>query len=395
MTEPTGLEEACLRAADSLEGSLTEMSDSFFLSPEVGLEERRTSAAMREFLAGFGFAVEAPVGGLETAFRAVVGKGPPVVALLAEMDALPGIGHGCGHNIGGVASVGAAAALAGAVGDRLKAGGGTVIVLGTPAEESGTGKADMIRAGVFDGVDAAMMVHASSARTVVKHFLGLVELRFTFHGRSAHASAYPEDGINALDGVIQTFNSINALRQHLPIESRVHGIITDGGRAPNIVPDRAEALFFVRAADPATLDRIKERVVRCAEGAAVAMGCRLDREQVGTTTAPMKINAAFADLYRGALDYLGLAEDPKPPYMNVGSSDIGDVSQVVPAIHPHVPLSAGLRIHTREFAAATATPEGHRALMEGVKALGLTALKLLFDPAALDVVKEDFRSGGG
>lgn len=379
-----------LREADAVSQRLTRLSDDFYHNPEVGLKEVRTSASMREFLSSAGFSIEAGVAGMDTAFSAVSGSGRPVVALLAEMDALPGIGHGCGHNIAGVASIGAGAALSSVLKTRLQPGNGTLMVLGTPAEELGRGKIEMIKAGVFNTVDAAMMVHGSSKRTVVKHFLGLIRLNFTFRGRSSHASAYPEEGINALDAVIQTFNAISALRQQLRSDVRVHGIITEGGKAPNIIPELARASFYVRAKDLKELESVKKRVSDCARGAAMATACALDIEEEGDLNAPMKINEAFVAIYRESLALLNLKEDPQPPEKNVGSSDIGNVSQIVPTIHPHVPIREGINIHTTEFANATITEDGHRALMEGVKALGLTAIELLFNPEALERVKRDF-----
>ncbi len=356
----------------------------------MALEEFKTSQSMREFLAGF--TMETGLASMPTAFRASVGSGGPVVALLAEMDALPGMGHGCGHNIVGAASAGAAVALRRVLGDGNLLSG-TVVVLGTPAEEQGHGKTELVKAGVFDGIDVAMMVHGSSRRTVAKQFLGLMELNLTVSGRTSHASAYPEEGINALDGVIQTFNSINALRQQLGPDLRVHGIITDGGRAPNIIPDRSEARFFVRAGRMEDLDALKSRVVKCAEGAALATGCTLEVTRVGEPNAPLKRNKAFADLYRGSLKFLGLVEDGHPVDRNLGSSDIGNVSQVVPAIHPNVPIRKGIKVHTREFADATIEPDGHRALLEGVKTLGLTAIEIIGNPANLERIKKEFHLG--
>lgn len=379
-----------LREVEAVSPILTRLSDDFYHNPEVGLKEVRTSASMREFLGSAGFSVEAGVAGMDTAFSAVSGSGRPVIALLAEMDALPGIGHGCGHNIAGVASIGAGAALSAVLNRHLLPGKGTLLVLGTPAEELGRGKIEMIKAGVFNTVDAAMMVHGSSRRTVVKHFLGLIRLNFTFRGRSSHASAYPEEGINALDAVIQTFNAISALRQQLRSDVRVHGIITEGGKAPNIIPELARAGFYVRANDLKELESVKKRVTDCAQGAAIATGCALEVEEEGDMNAPMKINDAFAAVYRDSLVALNLREDPQPPEKNVGSSDIGNVSQIVPTIHPHVPIREGINIHTTEFAAATITGDGHRALIEGVKCLGLTAIELIFNPKALEEVKRDF-----
>lgn len=388
------LKARVVEAAEGFAERLASMSDSFYHAPELGFEERRTSAAMRDFLAGAGFSVEAGVAGMETAFRATIGSGTPVVALLAEMDALPGVGHGCGHNIGGTASVGAGAVLAGVLKDRLDAGEGTLVVLGTPAEELGKGKIEMIKKGLFEGVSAAMMVHASSKRTIVKHFIGLAKVNFVFHGHASHASAYPEEGVNALDAVIQTFNSINALRQQLSAGVRVHGIITDGGKAPNIIPDRAAANFYVRSNDLAELTAVKSKVIKCAEGAAIATGCSLEVVEPAEVNAPMKINHAFADAYRGALSTLGLKEYVQPPDKNVGSSDIGNVSRVVPTIHPHVPIRPGINIHTHGFADATISEDGHRALMEGVRCLSLTAVDLFFSPGVLDRIKKEFGETG-
>ncbi len=384
------IKKELVEAADRLEERLTALSDDFYHHPETGLEERRTSSAMQEFLREHGFSVRNDMAGMPTAFSASFGSGRPAIALLAEMDALPSIGHGCGHNIAGCASIGAGAALSQILPKVLQPQQGTVLILGTPAEELGKGKIEMIKAGIFNGVDAAMMTHGSSKRTVVKHFLGLVRLNFVFTGHESHASAYPEEGINALDAVIQTFNSISALRQQLRGDVRVHGIITDGGKAPNIIPGRAEASFYVRARDVKELESVKTRVVNCALGAATATGCRLDAREIGEYNAPMKINNAFIDIYRNALDFLGLSEDASPPETNVGSSDIGNVSQIVPAIHPHIPIKTGINIHTPEFAAATVTPDGHRALMEGVKCLGITAVELLLNPETMEKIKKDF-----
>ena len=382
------LSKRFLEEADRLEGLITGMSDAIYRTPELGLKEFNTSGLMQDALKAAGYSIEADIAGMPTAFSARLGSGSPVVALLAEMDALPGIGHGCGHNIAGCASIGAGIALS----KVLPTSGiqGTVLVLGTPAEELGKGKIYMLSAGVFKDVDAAMMVHGSSRRMVVKHFLGLIRLNISFKGRSSHASAYPEEGINALDAVIQTFNSISALRQQFRPDVRVHGIITDGGKAPNIIPDAAAASFYVRANDLRELESIKRRVIKCAEGAAISTGCTFQADESGELNAPMKINMAFIEAYRRILKMLNLPEDSSPPDKNVGSSDIGNVSQVCPTIHPHVPIMPGINIHTCDFADATITPDGHRALMEGVRSLGLTAIELFSNPSTLKAVKDDF-----
>jgi amidohydrolase len=391
--ERAGLKDDFLSAIEELKERVTALCAFIFDNPETAFKEFKTSEAMQDFLSSHGFLVETGIAGMETAFRATIGSGAPVITLLAEMDSLPELGHACGHNIVGAASVGAASALSNVLDAKFKAGGhGTLMVLGTPAEEQGHGKTEMVEAGIFSSIDAAMMVHGSSRRMVSKHFLGLSVLRFTFTGRAAHASAYPEEGINALDGVIQTFNAINALRQHVSSDARIHGIVTDGGKAANIVPETASAEFFVRAFVKEEVECLKERVIKCARGAAEATGCTVEIKEVGEPNAPMKINTAFAAAYRDSLLLLGLKEDEYKPDKNLGSSDIGNVSQVVPSIHPNVPLRKGIAVHTREFALAAGGPDGQSAAMEGASALGLTAIELLFNAELLESIKREFAS---
>jgi amidohydrolase len=265
------------------------------------------------------------------------------------------------------------------------------VVLGTPAEELGIGKVEMIRHGVFGGIEFALMVHPSSKRQVIKEYLGLARVRFTFFGKPAHAAAYPEEGINALDGVIQTFNGISALRQHLRQDVRVHGIITEGGIAPNIIPERAACHFYVRAVDLEELELVKRRVVACAEGAATATGCRLEIDADPRVLAPLKVNRAFSALYSAQLAWLELQESNLPAGRNRGSSDIGNVSQVVPTIHPHVPIGDGIQIHSEEFARATVSEKGKAAVAEGATALALTVAELALRPEVREGIVADFR----
>ncbi|MDH3384226.1 MAG: M20 family metallopeptidase [Deltaproteobacteria bacterium] len=362
---------------------------------ELPLRETRTSEILSTFLADRGFRVEHGIAGMDTAFRAEFsfGRGKPAVALLCEMDALPELGHACGHNLNGVASACAAAAVA-----RFGAGvfrAGKIIALGTPAEETGFGKARMVEEKVFAGIDAAMMVHASSQRHVGKGCLALHKIRFTFLGKASHAAAYPEHGVNALDGVLLLFQGIAALRQHLPDTVRIHGIITEGGKAPNIVPERAQAYFYVRGeTDAEMLDAVR-RVKRCARGAANATGCRLRMEEGPYTLSAMMVNPVLADCYRRALSRLGLKESGAPTDRNLGSSDIGNVSQVVPALQPNVPISGGERveIHTRAFEEATTSPAGVEGMMEGIRALALSACDLFAEPGLSRQAWKSFKRG--
>lgn len=373
-------------AAERFSPEIKRVLNTLYEEPELSLQETGSSKLISGMLADAGFAVVKSAGGLATAFRAVSGKGAPAIALIVEMDALPELGHACGHNVIAAASTGAALILR----SILPEDAATLLVMGTPAEELGIGKIEMIKAGCFDGVDFAMMVHPSSRRKVIKHFLGLAKVRFTFHGRPAHAAAYPEDGINALDAVIQTFNSVNAMRQQLRDDVRVHGIITDGGSAPNIIPARAACYFYVRADDLGELERCAERVKACAEGAALATGCRLETEDDPRVIAPMKIIRSFYKVYSQQLALMGLDEADSAPGKNKGSSDIGNLSQVLPTIHPHVPMGDGLNIHTSGFAKATVSQAGVAAAMEGATALALTALELIFSPSAREEIIREF-----
>ncbi|MEW6719712.1 MAG: M20 family metallopeptidase [Thermodesulfobacteriota bacterium] len=385
--------KALLTAADRLRPTAVRMLREITSYAELALRETRTSRALSSFLERNGFRVAHGVAGMETAFRAEYpfGKGRPAVAFLCEMDALPSIGHACGHNIVGVASACAAVALARAGRGTFRSG--KVVVFGTPAEETGYGKARMAEAGVFRGIDAVMMVHPSSRRHVDKGYLALHKMYFTYHGRTAHAAAYPEHGINALDGVLLLFNGVSALRQQLPDTVRVHGIVTEGGQAPNIIPERAQAYFYVRGETEAELRRTVARVKGCAAGAAKASGCRLSIEEGPYTLSPMKANPVLAGTYRRALGLLGLQESGAPANRNRGSSDIGNVSQVVPTLQPNIPVTGGERveIHTRRFAEATVAPSGQEGVMEGIRALALTGYDLFSDPSLVDAAWRAFK----
>ena len=301
-----------------------------------------------------------------------MGAGAWRAALLAEMDALPEIGHACGHNLSGPASLLAASALARALPENAL----SLVVVGCPAEELGIGKRKLVEAGVFAGVHAAMMAHASDMRRAHRLFLGNRKFEFVFHGRAAHAAAYPERGINALDGVISLFVAIGLLRQQLPRGARIHGIVSDGGKAPNVIPERAAARIWVRALEDAVLEDAAARLLRCAEGAAAATGNRLEVIEDPSASPPLRPNLALAAVYRRQLERLGLPESPHAPDESIGSSDITHVSRVVPTIHPNFPIGSGLALHTREFAAAAAGPGGEAGLLEGARALALSLLEL-------------------
>lgn len=343
--------------------------------PELSLEERETSERYVAYLAARDFKLSRGSAEMETAFVAEYGlpEASFSIALLAEMDALPEIGHACGHNLSGPASLLAAAALAKWLDPKLL----RIVVVGCPAEETGVGKPKLVAAGVFDGIDAAMMAHASDMRRAHRLFLGNRKYEFVYRGKAAHAAAYPEQGINALDGVISLFVAIGLLRQQLPSDIRVHGIISDGGKAPNIIPERAAAKVWVRGLDPEALDEAEARVIACAKGAAETSGTQLEIISSAGCSPPMKANLPLASAYRRNLDFLGLAETNHSPSQAIGSSDITHISRVVPTIHPNFPIGESLALHTRAFADAAASERGDAGLLEGARAMALTVVDLV------------------
>lgn len=375
------------RRVDELSPQLWDLALRIHAHPELGYEEHQAAAWLSESLAAAGFQVERGVGDVPTAFRAVhpaVRPGPRI-ALLAEYDALPEIGHACGHNLIAGIAVGAALGLAG-----FKNGlPGTLVVLGTPAEEGGGGKLRLIEAGLFRDVDTAMMVHPADQTLVDRGSLAITEVEIGFHGVSAHASSEPDKGVNALDAVIQTFIGLNALRQHIRDGARVHGIITHGGLKPNIVPEYAAARFYVRAADNGYRDELVDKLRRCAEGAAAASGARLEFRLVGHAYKAIRPNKALGDRFAHHIEALGYpVEEPKG---GLGSTDMGDVSWEVPAIHPYIRIGEGtVPGHSRAFCDAARAEPARSAMVASAKALAAVCLDLWTDVALVDRVREEF-----
>jgi amidohydrolase len=334
--------------------------------------------------------VERGVAELPTAFVATTRgaqTGGPTIAFLAEYDALPGLGHACGHNIIGTAATGAALAMH-AIRQQIP---GTIKLIGTPAEERGGGKVIMAERGVFDQVDAAMMIHPGVKAMTTRGSLASNKLRFEFLGRAAHAAAAPDLGINALDACIQTFNNINALRQHLTPDVRIHGIITHGGDAPNIVPKYAAAEFSVRAATSDASFVVVEKVIRCAEAGALAAGAELKVRHL-THYANRLANPTLARLFAGNIGALGERVEEPAPDERMGSSDMGNISHLMPAIHPYVTIAdPGTGGHTPEFAVAAASERGNQALLRAAKALAMTAVDLLTQPELMDQAQHEFQ----
>ncbi len=376
------LKRRVIAEIDGWQDHLIRIADTIHANPELGFEEHQASALLADTLSRHGYRVERGVGGLSTAFVASAEgtESRPVVAILAEYDALADLGHACGHNLIAASAVGAALGL-GAVLPELS---GSVCVIGTPAEETGGGKAILVEAGLFEGIDAAMMVHPSTRNLIGRLSLTAFPVKVAFHGQAAHAAGSPDKGVNALEAVLLTFSGINAMRQHLRDDARIHGIITHGGAAPNIVPDYAEARFSVRALEPAYAYEVLGRVRACAEAAAHATGASLVFESDGRRYDARWPNPTLVALFSDNASALGVEMVQATGNERMGSSDMGNVSQVVPAIHPYLAMApeevAG---HSVEFREAAASPAGHRAMILGAKAMAMTTVDLLAGPANL------------
>ncbi len=359
---------------EDLEGRLIALSRWMYENPEVAYQEHESSRRLVELLSEAGFEVEYPAFGLETAFAARAGSGPEVV-VCAEYDALPGIGHACGHNIIAAAGVGTGAALAGLAEDL----GAQVTVLGTPAEEHFGGKVDLIEAGAFQGAAAAMMIHPSPRDVVDPLALAVAHVDLEYRGRSAHASAYPQEGVNALDAFVQAYVNVSTLRQHLYPTDKIHGIIAHGGDAPNIIPERTRSSWYVRAATTERLTELKERVFSCFEAGARATGCTYEVIPVGHDYDDIVSDPVLVELFADNAERLGrkMLRGTDLPVGTAGSTDMGNVSHLVPTIHPMLDINPGSAVnHQPEFAAHTITEDGERAIRDGALAMAWTIVDL-------------------
>lgn len=344
-------------------------------NPELGHEEYQTSQRYVDILAAAGFDVEYPAYGLETAFAARIGTSGPEVVICAEMDALPDVGHACGHNIIGMAGIGAGLALA-PIADDL---GFRLTVLGTPAEETSGGKVDLINAGAFRGAAAAMMIHPATKNLVDPEFLAISHIGVEFFGHEAHASSAPYLGVNALDAAVQAYVNVSTLRQQLGETDRVHGIITNGGAAPNIIPGHTAMRWGIRAMTDERLDEIYPRVIQCFEAAALATGCRLEVKKTGHRYKNMRTDPVMAELYAANSQRAGrrMSFIADLPPATSGSTDMGNVSHECPSIHPMLDLYGYPIVnHQKEFAALTITEVGDQAIRDGALAMAWTIIDL-------------------
>lgn len=386
---PTEVEAALEETAGAWGERLIALSQEIHGDPELAFAERHAHDRLCQVLEGAGLDVEPHAYGIETAFVARRGHGPgPTVAVLCEYDALPGIGHACGHNV--IAAVGAGAGIVAAsvVGDL----GGRLVIVGTPAEEAGGGKVDLIEAGAFDDVDVALMVHPADADLTHMDTIAVAQYRIGYFGRASHAAAAPALGRNALDAAVLGYMNVAALRQHIADDERIHGIFTHAGDAANVVPDHAEAVWFVRSPTLRSLEPLVERVHGCLEAGAAAAGCEIRIDQVRHTYSEMIDNPVLVDLYVEIAAKRGRrVAVPDPNRRVVGSTDMGNVSQVVPSIHPMIQVApAGVAIHTSEFAEAARSGQADLAVVDGAWILGSLAARCWADPGLVASARQAF-----
>lgn len=378
-----------LEFIEKITPELNELSLEIYNNPELGYEEFKACKLHTDILRKYGFTVEENFSGVETGFKAVY-KGQKdgiTVAYMAEYDALPGIGHGCGHNLLGTVSTGAGIVLKQII-DEI---GGTVIVFGTPAEETSGAKVTYVENHEFDNVDIAMMAHPGSEYTNSGTSLALEPVQFEFFGKTAHAAAAPEKGINALDGAIQTFNSVNALREHMRSDSRVHGVIIEGGKAANIVPDYAKVQYYVRSTSKTYNLELLEKVKNCARGAALATGTELKITKFEFNYDNMVTNQTLSKVFSDKIyDVAGIVMSE--PSKNTGSIDAGQVSQVCPTIHPYFDVTNDKTIagHTRELAKSTLNDYAKKQMKNTIAALVLTAAEVIQNPKLYEEIKYEF-----
>lgn len=394
MAAETTLREKVLAAIDDATGDILAVSKFIHAHPEIAMEEIASSRAVADMLEQYGFATARGIAAMPTAFRAEKGSGAPRIAFLSEYDALPGLGHACGHNLIACAGMGAGIGLAAVLGDLA----GTVVVFGTPAEEAVGGKVIMARDGAFDDIDAAMGAHPGTNEASVPTepgsglSLAVSTIVIEFHGKAAHAAADPYNGINALNAVIETFNGINALRQHVTPEARIHGIITHGGDAPNIVPEYARALFYIRAGTTRAMEQLVAKVKRVAEGAGEMTGARLQWSRPEEPYTDMITNYTLARRIGAHFDELGLYMPHPRLGEALGSTDWGNVSYLVPSVETGFPITEHvIPWHSAQVVAAADSDLGYRNMLLAAKAMALAGLDLLMDGSLLRAVREEHR----
>ena len=388
-TDLASVKDRLAQEVDKRAEVLIDASHQIHAHPELCYEEHFAHDILTGLLDAEKIDVRRHAFDLETAFIARAGTEGPTIAVLCEYDALPGIGHACGHNIIGTAGLGAGVAAA-VLAEEV---GGRVVILGTPAEEGGGGKELLAQRGALEGVDAAMMVHPAGADLARMDVIAIHQMKVQYHGQAAHAAAFPHKGRNALDAAVLGYMNVAALRQHIKPNERIHGIISNGGDKPNIVPQFAAAEWYVRSPTLKSLERLKPRFVACLEAGAHAAGCEMEIDWQDPAYADMVDNRTMLDLYKANAATTGrtLIDSTEGGPQVVGSTDMGNVSYVVPSIHPMIKVAPPhLSIHTPEFTEYTASADGDAAVLDGAKAMAMTVADLWLQPDLLAQAKDEF-----
>lgn len=387
------LKEVASAAIDGSKEELIQVSDAIWRNPELSYQEHKAHETLTNFLESKGFLVERSYTGIETAFRATYGEGRPNICVICEYDALPGIGHACGHNL--IAESGLAAGLG--IKAALETSGsgrhlGRVTVLGTPAEESGSGKVRLLKNGAFRDVDVALMMHPSSFTCIYVHYLAIAHYTVTYTGRAAHAAAFPWEGVNALDAAVVAYNMISHMRQQLKPECRVHGVISEGGVKPNIIPERAVLEYMVRAPNRKELALALEKVLPCFDAAATATGCKVEVESREQQLDNVLTNDVVARLYEENLKKVGAVFERHSGASGHGSTDMGNVSHAVPGMHPKFKIGSGNEVaHSSPFARVANLPESHTQTQLFAKAMAYTGIDFLTNKALVEEAWANFK----
>lgn len=371
------VKEFILGESEKIYEEILPISKYIHSNPELGYNEFKAQKALTEFLENKGFNVQKGLYGLDTSFKAEydTSKPGPNIAFMAEFDALPEIGHACGHNIIGTNSVASGIVLKTAM-EKFNLGG-KVTVLGTPAEENGSGKIQMIREGAFKGIDYAIIMHPTNESIPDDISYAAANIEYTFYGKSAHSAAFPNLGLSALNGVIQMFNSVNAMRIHIKDHSRIHGIITEGGVAPNIIPDKATCIFNIRSLEYDYLLKMIEIIDKCADGAAISTGVKVEKKQLGEIIKDIRNNKLIVDLVRKNMELVGEKYVERTLDQGIGSTDAGNVTHEIPAAQYYVKLGDDIGTHTVEFEKAAGDSRGERCLKQSIKITSLTGYDLI------------------
>lgn len=384
------MKEKIIEIVNAIGAELDQLSYSIYNAPELGGREEKACAWHTELLRKHGFSVETPFSGVPTGFKAVYDSKKPglSIAFLAEYDALPGIGHGCAHNLLGTVSTGAGIALRRII-DGL---GGRVIVFGTPAEETNGAKVIYAENGEFNGVDIAMIAHPGSRNTKSASSLALEPVQFEFFGKTSHAASSPEEGVNALDAALVTMTAVNALREHIRSDSRVHGIVANGGEAANIVPEYSKLQYYVRSTKKAYNQELLERIKNCARAGALASGCELKISKFEYSYDNLVTNETLSDTFNKAIFEIAGIVMEEPP-KSAASLDTGQVSQICPAIHPDFDITqrnASVMCHSRELADATITDFAKQQMRHVISAFTLTAAEIMENPELYNKIRQEF-----